>query len=247
MAGQVLALDVADEVEVGLVEELGRLLDPEVALALLLADRQERDRAGRSTPRTRSLKIEPIRAYWARFSGLESGFAPMSRRTSVPASVISWTARAGRSTPGRRPRRRTAAAIPAPVWPAVTTRVGLAALHEVGRDEDRRVLLLAERHRRVLVHPDDLGGVDDRDVGRELAGDRADRRLVADEDHPVLGVGAGVIEGAGDDLGRAVVAAHRVDRDRHPAAVIAGRAGRRRDRAVERGDHLRRRCRSRSA
>ena len=63
----------------------------------------------------------------------------------------------------------------------------------------------------------------------------------------VLGMGAGVIEGAGDDLGRAVVAAHRVDRDRHPAAVIVGGAGRRRMRAVERGDHLRRRCRSRSA
>ena len=33
-------------------------------------------------------------------------------------------------------------------------------------------------------------------------------------------MGAGVIEGAGDDLGRAVVAAHRVDRDRDAAAVV---------------------------
>ena len=39
----VLALDVADEVEVRLVEQLGRLLDPGVALALLLADREQRD------------------------------------------------------------------------------------------------------------------------------------------------------------------------------------------------------------
>ena len=71
--------------------------------------------------------------------------------------------------------------------------------------------------------------------------------LVADEDHPVLGVGPGVIEGAGDDLLRAVIAAHRVDRDRDPAAVIgAGPAG---DAigSVVGGGHLRRRCRSRSA
>ena len=44
---------------------------------------------------------------------------------------------------------------------------------------------------------------------------RSDRRLVADEDDPILGVGPGVVEGAGDDLRRAVIAAHRVDRDRN--------------------------------
>ena len=44
-------------------------------------------------------------------------------------------------------------------------------------------------------------------------GDPADDRLVADEDEPILGVRAGVVEGARDDLGRAVVAAHRVDGD----------------------------------
>ena len=50
-------------------------------------------------------------------------------------------------------------------------RVRLAVLDQVDRDEDRRVLLLAEGQRRMLVHPDDLAGMDDRDVGRELAGD----------------------------------------------------------------------------
>ena len=76
---------------------------------------------GSATPSTRSAKIAPIRAYWTRFSGVESGLAPMSRRTTGPLAVIIWTASAGRSTPGSRPRRRTAAAIPAPVCPAVTT------------------------------------------------------------------------------------------------------------------------------
>ena len=75
---------------------------------------------GFSMPSTRSAKIAPIRAYWSRFSGDESGFAPMSSRTKGRPARAIWTASAGRSTPGRRPMRRTAAAIAAPVWPAVT-------------------------------------------------------------------------------------------------------------------------------
>ena len=43
IAGEVLALDVADEVQVARVEQLRRPLDPLVALALLLADREEGD------------------------------------------------------------------------------------------------------------------------------------------------------------------------------------------------------------
>ena len=65
----------------------------------------------------------------------------------------------------------------------------------------------------MLVHLDDLRGVDDRDVGRQRAGDPAERRLVADQDQPVVGMGAGEVEDARDDLGGAVVAAHRVDGD----------------------------------
>jgi hypothetical protein len=81
----------------------------------------------------------------------------------------------------------------------------------------------------MLVHPDDLRGVDDLDVRRQIAGDRPNRGLVTDEEQPILGMGAGVIEGAGNDFGRSMVAAHRVDRDRHPAAVdLGGEAGPRR-------------------
>ena len=71
----------------------------------------------------------------------------------------------------------------------------------------------------MLVHPDDLGRVDDLDVRRQGAGERTDRRLVAYEEDPVLGVGSGVVEGPWDDLGRAVIATHRVDGDRNAAAI----------------------------
>src|SRR5829696_3894173 len=82
---------------------------------------ESRATRGLSTPSTRSEKIAPICANWARFSAVESGLAPMSRSTNGLPALTIWIASAGRSTPFRRPSRRTAAAIPAPVWPAVTT------------------------------------------------------------------------------------------------------------------------------
>ena len=60
---------------------------------------------------------------------------------------------------------------------------------------------------------DDLRGVDDRDVGRERAGDPAQRRLVPDEDPAVVGMVAGEVDDARDDLPGAVIAAHGVDGD----------------------------------
>ena len=77
----------------------------------------------------------------------------------------------------------------------------------------------------MLVHPDDLAGRDDRDVRREVAGDAPDDRLVADQDDLVLGMGPGVIDRAGDDLGRTMIAAHRVDRDADPGGVAGRRLG----------------------
>ena len=50
-------------------------------------------------------------------------------------------------------------------------------------------------------------------------------RFVADEDQPVVGVAPGVVEGTRNDLGDAVVAAHRVDRDTNAASVRAQRRG----------------------
>ena len=93
-------------------------------------------------------------------------------------------------------------------------RVGLAALDEVHRDEDRRVLLLAQGERRdarPCRSPARRGR--SRRWPAASPAIAADRRLVADEDDPVVGMAPGVVEGARDDLGRPVVAAHRVDRD----------------------------------
>ena len=65
-----------------------------------------------------------------------------------------------------------------------------------------------------------------RDVGRQRAGQASeDRRLVTDEDQLVGRVGARVVEGAGDDLARTVVAAHRVDGDADADGIgLRGRA-----------------------
>ena len=100
--------------------------------------------------------------------------------------------------------------------------IGFAVLHEVRRDEDARVLLLAQGQRRMLVHADDLAGVDDPDVVRE----RSRRCFATTAWSPTrmtwsAGWRTGEVEGARDDLGGTVVAAHRVDGDAH-----AGRGGR---------------------
>jgi hypothetical protein len=99
--------------------------------------------------------------------------------------------------------------------------IGPAALHELAGDQDGRVLLLAERERRMLVHLDDLARGLDRHVGREGdPGHGRDPLGRADEDHLVVGVLRGVEEGAGHDLVGSVVSAHRVDRQPDPAAVL---------------------------
>ncbi len=68
--------------------------------------------------------------------------------------------------------------------------------------------------------------MDDGDIGRKRpAGGGADRRLVADEDQPVVGVTPGMVEGAGDDFGHAVIAAHRVDGDANPIPLRSQRHG----------------------
>ena len=70
----------------------------------------------------------------------------------------------------------------------------------------------------MLVHLDDLARRDDLDVRRQLPGGvLADARRIADEQDVVLGMGASVIERARDDLGGAMVAAHRVDGEADPA------------------------------
>ena len=178
-------------------------------------------------PTTRSAKIAPIRAYWARFSGVESGLAPMSRSTNGRPARTIWTASAGRSTPGSRPIRRIAAAIAAPVWPAVMI---ASALPFRTRSQPTRIDESFFSRRASAgcscISMTWLAGTISTFDG-SVAGDRRDPRRIADEEDAVLGMRPGVIEGAGHDLGGPVVAAHRVDREANrrgsPLVVIPTR------------------------
>ena len=170
---EVLALDVAHEVQAGRVEQLGRRLDPGVALALLLADRQQRD-AG---PGHAQHPLGEDRAHLGVLGEV------LGRRVGVGADVEQdhgprvgdHLDREGRAVDaGQAAQAQDRGGHAGAGVTGGHDRVGLAAPDEVGGDEDRRVLLLAQRQRRVLVHPDDLARVDDPDVRRQVAGDAAD-------------------------------------------------------------------------
>ena len=164
---QVLALDVADEVEVGRVEQLGRALDAGVALALLLADRQERDARLARRPARARRRSRPSARTGRGSPAVESGLAPMSSSTNGPLAGDHLDGErravdAGQPARGAGPRRPC----PAPVWPAVTTASASPRLTRSIATRIDAVLLLAQGERRVLVHADDLARVDDRDVRR---------------------------------------------------------------------------------
>ena len=78
---QVLALDVALEPEPGLHRAARSPAGSGHRPCPSPRRSRAAPRAGSRTPRTRSAKIAPIWAYWARFSAVESGLAPMSSRT----------------------------------------------------------------------------------------------------------------------------------------------------------------------
>ena len=156
---QVLALDVADEVEVGPVEELRGPLDPGVALALLLADREQRDprpvhaqhplREDRAHPRVLGEVLRGrvrVRADVQQDERAAGADHLDGERRAVDAADAAQSQDGG-GHPG-----------------AGVTRgddgVGVAPPDEVHGDEDRGVLLLAQGHRGMLVHLDDLRGVD---------------------------------------------------------------------------------------
>ena len=138
-----------------------------------------------------------------------------------PDRVIIWTARAGRSTPGARPRRRIAAATPAPVWPAVTTASARPVLTRRSRDQDGGVLLARAaraRDARASPRPGWRGG---RSRWRErAAGERRGRAPRRRPGSPRRTGSPRRRRRARDDLVRAVVAAHRVDREADPAAAL---------------------------
>jgi hypothetical protein len=92
--------------------------------------------------------------------------------------------------------------------------VRLAALHQVDRHAHRRILLVAQRLRRGLVHRDDLaGGVDAH--ARVRSGKVAfDCVALADQDHLDVGRPRLKLERGRNRHMGAVVAAHAIDRNR---------------------------------
>ena len=173
MLGQVAALDVADEPKRRRVEQLGRALDPRIALALLLADAQQRDARrvdtqdalgeDRAHPRVLG---EVLRCRVGVGTDVDEHHRPrVGDHLDGQPGPVDARQPAELEDAGRHPGTGVAGG---------HDRVGLAVADELRRDEDRRVLLLAQRERRVLVHADDGSGVDDADVGGQRAGDRAD-------------------------------------------------------------------------
>src|SRR6202011_5555207 len=82
----------------------------------------------------------PISAYWTRCSGLASVLAPTSRRKQFfPLAVGMMEPIAGRSMPAMRCRPKSAAAITAPLFPALTKALARPSeAGEAGRAEEPR-------------------------------------------------------------------------------------------------------------
>ena len=106
-------------------------------------------------------------ANWTRCSGRASAFAPASIRMEGPPIDGSGIAIAGRCTSGRRRISSSPAASVAPGISRRYHRVGAPLPHGTTRAEERALPLLAHGVRGLLVHRDDLIGVDDLDAARE--------------------------------------------------------------------------------
>ena len=213
MVWQVPALDVPDEAQGAGAQQGRRLLDALLALASLLPDREERD--GRLGDAEDALREE--RAHVRVLGEVAAG--GIGRRPDVEQGERAavgdhldrerWPVHA-RQALEVQDRGRDAG-------PAVTggdDRVGLAVTDEAHADVDARVALAPDRDRGLLVHADRLRCGDDPDVLGQRAVDMgSDRSLVADEDEVGVGMGASPVDGPCDDLHRAVVPTHRIDRD----------------------------------
>ena len=152
----------------------------------------------------------PMIANCRSHSAVQSTVAPPSTRIcGARPGTGTGTAIAGRATPRMRPMRRSAAAIAAPVLPALTIASALPSRTSSAETHDRGVLLGAHRRRRV-VHRHDLGRRHDLDAVDAVGEQRRDHVLEPDEQHTHVEL-LGRLDRARDDLAGGVVAAHRVD------------------------------------
>ena len=197
----------------GRLDQRGRLLDALLALAALLADREQRH-AG-------ILDAEHLlgvdRAHPRVLGQVEAG--RVGRGADVQqherAAVGDHLDGQGRPVDAReRPRWTMAEATPAPVCPAVTTASALPS-----RTRRMQTLMLASRLRRtaaagwssIVIDSSACTMVTWAGSGPSMKG--ADARLVTDQDDVGLGVLPRPVDGAAHDLLGRVVAAHGVDGD----------------------------------
>ena len=166
--------------EVGPVEELGRPLDPQVALALLLADRQQ-GHAGRRNAQDAFAEDRAHPGVLGQVLRARIGVCA-DVEEHERAAVRHELDRQGRPIDaGQPPQAEDRRGHPRARVTGGHDRVCLAALDEIGRDEDRGVLLARVGRAPARARPSrHLRRVDDRDVGgkrrRRSAGRSARRR-----------------------------------------------------------------------
>ena len=217
LAQEVAPLDVADEVEAGVLGQLGvGLADELVPFLGLLADGEEGDGRVRQAgdvlredrAHVRELD-EMLRARVGVRAGVDQDRGAAERRDgNGDRRPVDVRQAADLQEPGREHGTGV---------PGSDDRVGFALVHRAAGEEERALALLADGVRGLLVHGHDLLGVDD----LEAAGERLEHVPRAEEDGGHVGGSGGAC--ARDDLLRRPIAAHGVDGDpngRHPVTEL---------------------------
>ena len=203
----VAPFDVADEVDaLGRLEQLEGLFAQRVALAGLLADRQQANTrlgdgeavVGEDRAHLGELH-EPLRLHVGVGAGVEEDRGRRAGHGDGGGDRRALDALDAAHPQQRRGHRGAGVA-------GGDHRRCLLVADGLGRTHQRRVLLPAHAAGGVLVHGDDLGRLDQRQVTAIREVGRTDQ-----DDRYSLGSGA---LGALDDLAGCTVAAHGVDRDR---------------------------------
>ena len=168
-----LGLDVADEVEVprlpGGLQNLVCIPAELVALAVLAADVEKSPPGDSRSPGPGRRGSCPGRANWTRYSTEHSALAPQSMSTALPPAVGMAGAMAARRMPRTRLTSRVPAERRAPVLPAETKASPSPAFSRFKPTVMEGVLFHLKGGGGVVVHVDDLRGVDHGHPRRQAA------------------------------------------------------------------------------
>ena len=225
----VVAFDVAVEVEIAGLEQLARFLDDIAALDVFLADVKQADGG------TRLLlgRFDQRAAHHRELIQMLGG------AIDIGAEVEHRGVAADRRQPRRDRRALDAGQRLQYEVPGRHQRAGVAGahaggrstfLHQVDGDPHRRIFLAAKRQRRLFVHFDDLRRRADRDAQRLRAGAgqmRLDGVTEADQDHARIGMRLQEIERGRHRDRRAEIPTHRIDGDgdRARGAIVCANIG----------------------